>query len=194
MEKKRNPEDILDEIESAPADDAAEQVLAMSAEERMRELERAGVSEREIGAAVDAIHARMQAGGAGQDAAPRAGHVLTRRRARRTWLTAAAAVAAAASLVAITEGAAIVAWVRGPEKIGPDSVHPAPPEPSPHEIAERKRDDAEKALGAELYGKCIQLLDEAREIDPAGDDEPRVRLLRATVKERTTVRPEKEKP
>jgi hypothetical protein len=117
------------------------------------------------------------------------------RRTRRTWLVAAAAIAAAVSLVAITERGAIVAWLHhGPEKIGPDNVHPAPPEPSPHEIAEKKRDDAEKALRAGLYGTCISLLDEAKRIDPAGDEEPRVQQLRAKVKNDTTYRPQRDKP
>lgn len=175
---------------------AAEQVLAMSPEERRRELERAGVSEKHIEAGVDEVLARMKGGGAGADAGPRAGNVRPMHRApRRTiWLAAAAAIAAAACLVAVTEGPAIVAWMRGPEKIGPDNVHPTPPEPSPHEIAEKKRDDAEKAIGAGLYGMCITLLDEAKQIDPAGDDEPRVQLLRAKVKNDTTYRPENPKP
>jgi hypothetical protein len=114
--------------------------------------------------------------------------------ARRAWLVAAAAIAAAVSLIAVAEGPAIVAWLhRGTEKIGPDNVHPAPPEPSPREIAEKKRDEAEKALGAGLYGACIRLLDEAKEIDPAGDGEPRVQALREKVKRDTTVRPENPK-
>lgn len=69
MEKKRrSPEEILEDIESAPIDDAAEQVLAMTAEERRRELAQAGVGERDIEAGVDAVLARMQRGDAGPQA------------------------------------------------------------------------------------------------------------------------------
>jgi len=103
-ERKRSPEEILRDIEEAEIDDAAEQALAMTPEERRKEFEAAGFDLRDIHAKADAWHARMRRV-AGEDAGGRLGEdggrkSLHPRVTRERVVLVVAAVAVAAIFVA----------------------------------------------------------------------------------------------
>ena len=71
---------------------------------------------------------------------------------------------------------------RGPrEPIAHDHVRPVPSEvaPSPQERARSVREDALAACGERAWAKCLDGLDRAKEIDPAGDTAERVVSARA---------------
>ena len=59
-QRKRGPEEILRDIEESDVEDAADRALAMTREERRKELEVAGVDLSKLHAKADAWHARMQ--------------------------------------------------------------------------------------------------------------------------------------
>lgn len=89
---KRNPQDILDDIERSDVDDAAERVAAMTPDERRAELVAAGFTVEELNAKADALAAKMRGG---------------RRTARRRPVAAIVA----AGLAAAAAGAVLVAYV-----------------------------------------------------------------------------------
>jgi hypothetical protein len=191
---KRTPEEILQAIEDAPLDDEAERVLAMTREERERELEAAGIDLDEVDAAADAVYQRLR-GAADARRSPREPvwvPSIPAARARR-WspvgLAAAAAVALLVGALGVTRGPAVVAWLKGtPEPIGPAIEPPRPL--TPRELAQKTRDEAEQACASQLWGLCGDKLDEARKLDPAGDSEERVQRLRRTITQWTTFVPE----
>jgi hypothetical protein len=196
---KRSPEEILQAIEDAPLEDEldaeAERILAMTPEERRRELEAAGVDLGEVEAAADAVHARMQGGVSEPPFEPRRAAEApvvpiahARRRHRSAWLAMAAAVVLLIGALGATEGGAIVAWFKAaPELIQPDNERPKPF--TPRELAGKARDEAEQACASELWGLCGDKLDEASQLDPAGDSEARVKQLRQAIVDHTTFNP-----
>jgi hypothetical protein len=78
---KRNPEDILRDIEASDVDDAIDRALSLSPEQRSKELQAAGFDIQELQAKADAWHSRLQRG-------------AQARRRRVVMLVAAAAAAA----------------------------------------------------------------------------------------------------
>lgn len=97
---------------------------------------------------------------------------------RARWSGQVAALVALGVLAVLL---AIVALRRGKgDDIAKDKPLPKPSaqEPSPHEVAEEKRRDAfEKCDGGELR-RCLDLLDEAQKMDPAGDSAEAVQRAR----------------
>jgi hypothetical protein len=57
---KRNPEDVLKDIEDSEVDDEIDRVLAMTPEERRKELEAAGFDINEIHAQADQLYELIQ--------------------------------------------------------------------------------------------------------------------------------------
>jgi hypothetical protein len=91
-----------------------------------------------------------------------------------TWLAAAAVVALVIAAL----------WGRGdpvaqapPRPIAP-SPSEAPKEPSLEDRAEPIRGDAYAACEMRLWDRCEAKLNEARELDPAGEAQPRVLTVR----------------
>ncbi len=96
---------------------------------------------------------------------------------RARWSGQVAALVALGVLAVLL---AIVALRRRGDDIAKDQPAPKPSvrEPSPHEVAEEKRRDAfEKCDGGE-YRPCLELLDDAKKIDPAGDSSEAVQRAR----------------
>lgn len=103
-----------------------------------------------------------------------------RRWMKERWLAELAAVAALCAL-------AILLWrlfrkpdempEARPEKPGP-TPSAVPPEPSPLERARAMREDALRKCEQADYRACLDGLDEAARLDPAGDTEPRIRDAR----------------
>lgn len=90
---------------------------------------------------------------------------------RRKWRIAALLVAACVALVAVF---VIVDATEGPDI----AVHPPP---SGRELAEADRDLAEARCALKDWAGCKERLDEAAELDPAGEGEARVRKAREAI-------------
>jgi len=58
---KRNPEDVLKDIEDADLDEEMDRVLAMTPQQRRAELEAAGIDPAEVHAKADALYEKMRA-------------------------------------------------------------------------------------------------------------------------------------
>jgi hypothetical protein len=93
------------------------------------------------------------------------------------WLVAATFLLALMALA----GAGVVAYLRRPhiEPIGPDKDWV--PRPPPSEVAGKLRDEAIGACDEHLWGLCRDKLDEAKTIDPAGENEARVQSARKRI-------------
>jgi hypothetical protein len=187
---QRTAERTLEALEDQARDDGLEDelldVAEMSDEELAAEMRAVGLDPGAVKVDAEEIAERA--------AKQRQGAPAGVRRLRRPMWLAAAAVLLLFGALAATEGAAIVAWMHEPkpEPIQPDNER-APP-PTPHEIAEKLRDEAEHACEKELWGLCWRKLDEAKSVDAAGEAEERVQGLRETVKRRTTPPPGPDKP
>jgi hypothetical protein len=185
------------------ADEELDRLDAMSDEEMMAELRAEGRDEAWIPSAASLMagaekHLAKQAEQAElsplvgpADAAPRTVSMIRATESSRAmWLAAAAAVLLVVGGAAFVERGAIVAWIKGPP--APVPIEPdrevAPP-PTPRELAEKARDEAERACATGLWGRCYTRLNQARELDPAGESEPRVVGLRKAIVDGTTRRP-----
>jgi hypothetical protein len=105
----------------------------------------------------------------------------TTARVRRTMWLAAAALGALLSVFALRNRAAIEAALEG-EPIKPDDEWlPWKPTPTPNERAAPIRQQAFAACGAALWSTCEAKLDEARQIDPAGESAPPVVAARTAI-------------
>jgi hypothetical protein len=96
---------------------------------------------------------------------PRRGTAGSRWTPRRLLLAAAAVAVPAATYIA----------TQGPPLVGRA--------PSPHEMAAETRARAFAACDAARWTECEQGLDEAKAVDPAGDDDARVRAARQRIEE-----------
>ena len=105
----------------------------------------------------------------GQGRANREAKAATKKATSRVaWAAGALVAAAAAAVIAVEIGDGSR---RGPEAIGPDRPGPAP---TPLEQARRLREDGLVACGAQDWTACGTKLDEAKQLDPAGESDPRV--------------------
>jgi hypothetical protein len=185
------------------ADEELDRLDAMSDEEVMAELRAEGRDEGWIPNAESLMagaekHLARQAEQAAlsplavpADAAPRTVSMIrATESSRAVWFAAAAAVLVGIGGAAVVERGAIVAWIKGPPAPAPiEPDHEVAPPPTPHELAEKARDEAEKACAGGLWGRCNTRLDQARELDPAGESQPRVVGLRKAIVDGTTPPP-----
>jgi hypothetical protein len=82
------------------------------------------------------------------------------------------------ALVALVVGlAGVWTWLRQRET-PVSSPWPGEQAESPKNLAEQIRSKAASARAAKMWHECLDSLDRAREIDPAGDVEPRVQEMR----------------
>jgi hypothetical protein len=112
-----------------------------------------------------------------------------RSRRRTSWL--AFAIAAG---VAITAGAvarpAIVAWLTPAPPPGPaPTIQAPPPDPTPEHVASVLRRDALAACAKGDFPACESGLDRAKESDPAGEEDARVREARSAIRRAKLVAP-----
>jgi hypothetical protein len=175
------------------ADGELERLDAMSDDQVMAELRAEGRDESWIPSAESVVagaekHLARQAEQRAADAEPRTVSMIRVTGPSRTvWLAAAAAALLVVGGAAFVERDAIVAWLQGPPPplpIEPDHELPAPP--SARELAQKARDEAEKACAEGLWGRCNTRLNQARDLDPAGETEPRVVGLRQSIVLHTT--------
>ncbi len=162
---KQTPSDILAALEEQRLDDEMEAVLAMTPEERRRELREAGFDLDRVHADADALLRRVAP-------APTA----TVPRARR-GVRIGAALSVAGALAA---GAAVVAQVFPLD--GPIVTRPAPDDAAKAH-AGALRLQAREAYRAGDSPACLAKLNEARRLDPTGDGSPEVQSLRRSAAE-----------
>jgi hypothetical protein len=186
----RSPEEILKAIEDAEFDVVVEQVLAMSPEERRRELEENGVDVEALRAEADAFYARLheddrveptahrpdaevrsgeafavwEAGGS----APVGGRIGPRWAALLAAALGAAAIGATAALPAL-----LVKRDEGPSPHESQSSATASQPPSVRQLRERATSECRHRK----WQECVDDLTAARTLDPAGDADERVQAI-----------------
>ena len=148
---KDKPGDVFERIEEQDADDEARRILAMDDAELDRELAAGGfdpVAVREKGRAL--------------------GESLMRAAKRARLVKGAKVGAVVGAVVAIAIGAAWLLRPPAPLPIGPEPPSPSvvpKAGPSPREL----RLEAMNACDARQWDRCVELLDQAAAVDPAGD-------------------------
>jgi len=179
---RRTAKELWDALEQAGDEAELEEALALTPEERRRELVEAGYDLDKIHASADAFFAanpsvaaaatealaRSPAPPAPRAPAPAAVVVAgpPRRRMRPAVVVPIALVLAAGVALAIR------AALPTPVLIAP------PPDDTPAGRAAAMRADARRACEARRWQTCLDDLDQARSLDPAGDEAPEVQALR----------------
>jgi hypothetical protein len=115
------------------------------------------------------------------------------RRLRAVWL-AAAMLAALLLVLALMNGAAIVAAFKGDTIRPDDDPHPWKSAPTREERATSVREQALAACDEARWTACAAKLDEARAMDPAGESAPRVAAARKAMADAAKTPPPREKP
>jgi hypothetical protein len=201
---KRTAKEIWDALDEATLDAEMESVLAMTPEERERELEEAGFDLEKVRAQSDAFFEKLQAmpTAAAEPAIARAAEPTLAPAAESVAAPAAesvpAPVPAPPNVVPLTRR---TRWLRPAAVIGaglafaasvglvvqlasPPPIVSAPRLPTSEERALAIRRDATSECQREHWKACLDGLDEARALDPKGDEAPEVRDLRKMAGER----------
>jgi hypothetical protein len=182
MGTQRTPDEIWSALEKeAGAGDEAERAGQGSVEDAIRKLAAAGVDVETEKAEARAVRTEIEREIAAREVASRARARSLRPkggRARIVWLVAAAVLVASAA-------AAYAQWAhRHPElpRLAPPAPTTAPPATSPGPssqlIAADLRRQAFNACDAKRWSACLSLLDQAREVDPAGNADLQVQAAR----------------
>jgi hypothetical protein len=191
MSSKRSPSETLRAIEESAYADEAERILALSDEDLDRELADEGFDPKAVRARGAELAAKL--GIAVPDAAravepasapvapvalaPPVDIARARRLRRGIWL-AAAAMAAVAVLVAIP---AVVTMIAKGGEIRPDRWE-ASAETNEMRAAVLRR-DAVRACEEQRWVRCARELDEAKALDPAGEESADVKKARRAIQE-----------
>jgi hypothetical protein len=171
---KLSPEELLKSIDESPegpdSDGDLEEILAMTPEQRVAELEALGYTRAELDAKADALFGRAVPAPAPGSATPEPPRPIPL--FRRIYPYAVAA--------GLAGGGGLV-WLSG--LVTPDTLvatgQDAGLERSSLERARQLRLDAEVALDRQAGPEALRLLDEARQLDPAGDETAAVQRARA---------------
>jgi hypothetical protein len=183
-------------LEDQMAQEEAARVAALTPAELHGEMRTEGLDPRQVptaeqltaGAAAKAEQRQWRRAGTVRQVSDVVSVRRPRHRTMRPVWLAAAAVLLVAGAVAVTQAAVIVAWLRGTteEPVALDNEKVLQ-QPTPHEVAEKLRDEAERSLPAGRLAECQRKLDAAWALDPSGEDVARVQGLRAQLKEKTTL-------
>jgi hypothetical protein len=182
MTRKRNPKETLEVIERSAESDEAERILALGDAELDRELQAAGFDlEDEHKAAeaarqkalrgIDALRVKDNGKSGSESRRP---SLMPRRRKRQNVIWFAAGALAATFLL----------FFMAPHLFSPPALvsHLRPQGPSMSgselERAAALRRLALDACSARLWQVCLDGFDDARRIDPVGDDDPTLRTAR----------------
>jgi hypothetical protein len=164
--KVRADAETMRAIQREAAEDAIDEIAAMSPSEVDASLRSAGVEPEE---ASQRAQAAIEAALAASEPAKVVPLSAARpRKGTPPWIvwTGVAAAAAAVALVV---------------RMNAPSNDVGASRPSPEKIAERARATALAACGRQDYDACERGLDDARDEDPAGEDTPAVRDARAAI-------------
>ena len=80
-----------------------------------------------------------------------------------------------------------------PHHDAPAPSEPTPPVPTPSQVAQEQRSQALRACDSQLWKECLEGLDHAATIDPAGDADPRVQHARAGARQHLLALPNENK-
>jgi hypothetical protein len=175
--KKRTRDEAWDALEKMDVDDEVDRVLALNREELDRELAAGGLDPQRVRERGRALAERLEkepAGVATGNGKTNGGAVRAKKvsRMRAPWAVIATAAAGGLSFL-VQNGEPLVAK--------------APP----HEdlaAAESLRKKATNECGASQWAACVAHLNEARTLDPAGDEDARVREMRRVAESALHVR------
>jgi hypothetical protein len=189
---KPSSEEIGDLAMKLAAEDELARIEGLSEAELERELAAEGVDLSQIPSASEllakvaaatpapfvAVVSVASAPGPVVEFAPRP----SRRRASWVAWLAAAALGAGVVIAGVAEAPVVVAWWRGPQ-VPPPAPTPAPRQSPPTEIARARelRENAQRACDELAWTACEKQLDEARQLDPAGEIGDAVRAMREQI-------------
>jgi hypothetical protein len=160
---KRSPNEVWAALEDDALEAEMDAVLAMSPEERRREL-------REAGFDLEKVHAQADALGAPPARPEREARVRPRRLRLAVVIPLAAALAAGVALAVKSA-------------LPPAPVAEGRPDDSPSELrAAALRQEARQACEARSWPTCLDKLNEARALDPTGDQAPEVQSWRSAAR------------
>lgn len=198
--------DAFDLVEDALAEEELEELAKQPPGAAHEELRKGGIDPDRAKSILDAVLAEqgvVAAASESENASENAGEgaeppkadarppakvvPLGTARARRgspvTWIAFAAAAAVAATMY--VERGAVVAWLGpSPAPTAPTVPMPlstTPPGPDPQVLAKTMRDRAYDSCTRGYYSECEELLDKARALDPAGEKDGLVQLLRTNI-------------
>jgi len=189
---RRTAKELWDALDKATLDAELESELAMTPEERRQDLVKAGVDVDALDAEADAFFASLPAK-AVATAAPAASPTAAPDAPSAPVVAAPSASAPVTVLrpkrrrlaVVLPVGLALAAAVALAIKVSlPEPVPIAiPPDDTPAGRAAALRADARKSCNAHRWPRCVDELDDAKELDPAGDDTPEIREMRRAAAE-----------
>jgi hypothetical protein len=169
---KRSPEEILSALDDEAADAEMERILKLTPEQRRLELEAESVDLGKLEAKADAMHEEIRRAQVAQrvrelEAEARVRALRPAPSRRRMVILLAAAVVGVGVPSAI-----LIAHVLSPSAPSP-APPPAPaPSPEPGPTPAHLRDIAMNACADHLWQTCLDNLNAARGVDPAGDADP----------------------
>jgi hypothetical protein len=171
--RKLPPHKAWDAVEKMALEEEAERVAALGDEELDAELRREGLDPKAVRVRGEALAARLKAK-APAPVVP----LPVAASARRRWVVLLAAAAIAIVPLAIFVPMVVLPIVRGGD-IGPDRDA----SPSPQQRAAWMRRDALRACAELRWTECERGLDEAKPLDPAGENRQDVREARQSIDE-----------
>jgi hypothetical protein len=196
----RGPEALWSALEAQAAEDDAidasmREVTAMSDAALDGELEEAGFEPGELASRATALHGDAVRRASGHLVVTRRqGSVATELRAERAAAERRKQVVPASLLIAFGAAAAVTGIVvyetmrtRAPQQ-APSAVPSAPPD-ARLVAARHLRQRASEACESGFMRECLVLLDTAKAEDPAGDEAPDVKALRAKALQGTETPP-----
>lgn len=170
---KLTDKQLWDALEDAAIDAEIESELAMTPEERRAEMIAAGFNMDEMNAKADALFASLKPPApivAEAPVASRAPVPVSKRTVFRLEILAPTALALAA-------GVALVIHSMTPDIVS--SPHPE----TPASRAAALREQAKADCDAQRWRSCLEEIDKARTLDPAGEDKAEVVALRKLAEE-----------
>ena len=170
--------DLIEEEEEARWREEVARIEAMSTEELDRELLAEGIRPEDI-PSLDEFLKKL-------DVAPdhpQGVKMFGRKRSRVTWVVSliAAAIGCILLFIGVYEAPQIEAWWHPAPEITPDRAPLRSPPPSPLAKAAALRDEARREWTQGNKDTAKQRLDEARDLDPAGEKTHEVEELRTLV-------------
>ena len=189
--KELAPHEAWDRLESMALEDEAQRVAALSDAELDDELAKKGFDAKALRERGAALAAKLAAGSAARpDERAQAPRVLDGVRAsqahpRRRWV-----VSLAAASVAVAAGAVAVPTVVMPlaQRLGIAPPEQVAAEPSAKDRAGELRRGAGVACHEGRWVECSKALDEAKALDPDGEEAAEVKALRRAIAEGSSSR------
>jgi hypothetical protein len=175
----RDPKDLWNDLLAEAGESEIDEAASISVEQAERDLAAAGFDVQAERAKAAAFLDELEGKPATPARAAASARARRRPRAAVLWLAAAAAATATGGLLYAALHTPAPAPPPSPSS-PPSTPTLAPPPPAPLLLsAVELRHQAQAALDAGRPLDCLDLLEQARQRDPAGDDTPDMKKLRA---------------